>query len=257
MNEIKINNSNGTLTVSSLQIADDFGKQHKHIIKNIENLLGETSDEKSSNLTAQISVIKNFFIESTYADSYGRPQKCYDITRDGFSLLVMGFTGKKALEWKIKYIEAFNAMEEQLKSKLDYSGLSPQLQYLISLEQKTKELETAVHNTNKKLDSVCDTMQVTTDNWRKKTHMFINKLATARGMEQRLIYLDIYDELENRAGVNLTRRYDNLIDRLYKRGASNSVINRMNYIDVIAEDKKLIEIYTSIVKEWCIRYGAI
>lgn len=116
MNEIKINNSNGTLTVSSLQIADDFSKQHKDVIKSIENLLGETSAKKSANLTAQISVIKNFFIESTYADSYGRPQKCYDITRDGFSLLVMGFTGKKALEWKIKYIAAFNAMETQLKN---------------------------------------------------------------------------------------------------------------------------------------------
>lgn len=148
-------------------------------------------------------------------------------------------------------------VESYFTKKTDYSGLSPQLQYLITLEQKTKELETAVHNTNRKLDSVCDTIQVTTDNWRKKTHMLINKLATARGMEQRLIYLDIYDELENRAGVNLTRRYDNLIDRLYERGASNSVISRMNYIDVIAEDKKLIEIYTSVVKEWCIRYGAI
>lgn len=148
-------------------------------------------------------------------------------------------------------------VESYFTKKTDYSGLSPQLQYFISLEQKTKELETAVHNTNKKLDSVCDTIQVKTDNWRKKTHMLINKLATARNMEQRLIYLDIYDELENRAGVNLTRRYDNLIDRLYERGASNSVISRMNYIDVIAEDKKLIEIYTSIVKEWCIRYGAI
>lgn len=245
MNEISITNTNGQLTVSSLQVATNFEKRHCDVIEAIENIKTENS------------VVTKMFIESAYKAGTGKSYKCYNITRDGFSLLVMGFTGKKALEWKLKYIEAFNAMEEQLKSKLDYSGLSPQLQYLITLEQKTKELETAVHNTNKKLDSVCDTIQVTTDNWRKKTHMLINKLATARGMEQRLIYLDIYDELENRAGVNLTRRYDNLIDRLYERGASNSVINRTNYIDVIAEDKKLIEIYTSIVKEWCIRYGAV
>lgn len=164
-------------------------------------------------------------------------------------------TAKKFKRWVTA--EVLPAIRKHGSYNADYSGLSPQLQYLISLEQKTKELETAVHNTNKKLDSVCDTIQVTTDNWRKKTHMLINKLATARNMEQRLIYLDIYDELENRAGVNLTRRYDNLIDRLYERGASNSVISRMNYIDVIAEDKKLIEIYTSIAKEWAIRYGAI
>ena len=178
--------------------------------------------------------------------------KLYLWTEKGALLHAKSLNTDKAWEVYDYLVESYFT-----KKTADYSGLSPQLQYLISLEQKTKALETAVHNTNKKLDSVCDTIQVTTDNWRKKTHMLINKLATARGMEQRLIYLDIYDELENRAGVNLTRRYDNLIDRLYERGASNSVISRMNYIDVIAEDKKLIEIYTSVVKEWCIRYGAI
>ena len=50
----------------------------------------------------------NLFIQSEYADKYGRMQKEYLMTRDGFSLLVMGFTGSKALEWKLKYIEAFN-----------------------------------------------------------------------------------------------------------------------------------------------------
>lgn len=55
------------------------------------------------------------FIESCEPDSYGRDQKVYLMTRDGFSLLVMGFTGKSALEWKLKYIDAFNKMEEQIK----------------------------------------------------------------------------------------------------------------------------------------------
>ncbi|MDE6102339.1 MAG: Rha family transcriptional regulator, partial [Ruminococcus sp.] len=59
--------------------------------------------------------VKNFFIESTYkTKGNNKTYKCYDVTRDGFSLLVMGLTGKKALEWKIKYIEAFNSMERQL-----------------------------------------------------------------------------------------------------------------------------------------------
>lgn len=114
MNEITITNRDGKLTVSSLQVAADFGKQHKDVIKSIENLLRETSAKNFANLTAENSAVKNFFIGSTYADSYGRQQKCYDVTRDGFSLLVMGFTGKKALEWKLKYIEAFNAMEQKL-----------------------------------------------------------------------------------------------------------------------------------------------
>ena len=105
MNEITINNTNGVLTVSSLQVAKDFDKQHKDVL------------EKISSISAQINSAENsaqYFIESSYTDKSGKRNKCYDITRDGFSLLVMGFTGKKALEWKLRYIEAFNSMEKQL-----------------------------------------------------------------------------------------------------------------------------------------------
>lgn len=107
MNEIIINNNGGTLTVSSMQVAENFGKRHCDVMRDIKNLKDETSTQNCVNL----------FIESSYADSYGRQQKCYELTRDGFSLLVMGFTGKKALEWKLKYIEAFNLMEQKLKEQ--------------------------------------------------------------------------------------------------------------------------------------------
>lgn len=103
MNEITINNSNGELTVSSLQVAENFEKQHKDVL------------EKIAALKAENSAVTSMFVESTYKAGTGKTYKCYDITRDGFSLLVMGFTGKKALEWKLKYIEAFNLMEKKQK----------------------------------------------------------------------------------------------------------------------------------------------
>ena len=103
LNEITITNKGGRLTVASLQVATDFGKQHKDVIKSIENLLRETSAKNFANLTAENFAMKSFFIESTYVDSYGRQQKCYDITRDSFSLLVMGFTGKKALSSTLRF----------------------------------------------------------------------------------------------------------------------------------------------------------
>lgn len=107
MNEITITNRDGKLTVSSLQVAADFGKQHKHVLDVIEELKKGVA-EKSADL----------FIEKTYQHPQNKQwYKCYDITRDGFSLLVMGFTGKKALEWKLKYIEAFNAMEQKLTDR--------------------------------------------------------------------------------------------------------------------------------------------
>lgn len=104
MDEITINNDNGILTVSSLQVAEDFEKQHKHILNAIENIKAENS------------AVTSMFIKSTYQSGTGKNYKCYNLTRDGFSLLVMGFTGKKALGWKLKYIEAFNKMEEAIKN---------------------------------------------------------------------------------------------------------------------------------------------
>lgn len=106
MNEIVINNNGGELTVSSVQVARDFGKEHRHVTETIENL------------TAENSAVKNFFIKGSYINERGREYKAYEITRDGFSLLVMGFTGKKALDWKLKYIEAFNTMERHINETI-------------------------------------------------------------------------------------------------------------------------------------------
>ena len=59
------------------------------------------------------------FLEGTEPDSYGRNRKMFYMNRDGFTLLAMGFTGQKAMSFKLKYIEAFNAMERQLVAKQD------------------------------------------------------------------------------------------------------------------------------------------
>lgn len=139
MNEIIINNLNGNLTVSSTQVARDFGKEHCNVIRDIDNLINQmtsnfhSSKLKSENLTVQNWMVKNFFIESEYVNERGRKYKCYELTRDGFSLLVMGFTGKKALEWKLKYIEAFNLMEEKLRSGLNGINLEEVIVKSVSL----------------------------------------------------------------------------------------------------------------------------
>lgn len=103
MNDLVISN-NGKAITNSLVVAEKFGKQHKNIMQAIKELI--TSAEKSANL----------FVESEYPDAYGRMQPMYIMNRDGFSLLVMGFTGGKALEFKLDFIEAFNKMEDQIKN---------------------------------------------------------------------------------------------------------------------------------------------
>lgn len=93
------------ITTSSRQVAEKFEKEHKNVVRNIEKL----SREIGSNLSL------SYFILSDYKDSMNRNQTEYLLTRDGFSLLAMGFTGEKALKWKLEYIRAFNEMEAELK----------------------------------------------------------------------------------------------------------------------------------------------
>ena len=125
--EIKINSTNGQPTVSSLQIARDFDKLHKNVIRDIENIKAQFSAltqklEIQQNLT--LPPIEKYFIDSTYKAGTGKNYKSYEVTRDGFMLLSMGFTGEKALALKIAYIEQFNAMEKELRKqeKLPYNN---------------------------------------------------------------------------------------------------------------------------------------
>lgn len=90
------------LLADSREIAEHFEKEHRHILESIRAILAA---EKSA---------AKFFFETTY-ESRGKQYPKYLMNRDGFSLLVMGFTGEKALKWKLEYINAFNAMEAELK----------------------------------------------------------------------------------------------------------------------------------------------
>lgn len=122
MDEIILQNKEGQILASSREVAERFGKKHSEIIYAIEGR--EAWDKKKNEkiiknnglLMSGNSQLLKMFIKSEYIDARGRTQYEYLMNRDGFSLLVMGFTGKEALEWKLKYIEAFNKMEETIKT---------------------------------------------------------------------------------------------------------------------------------------------
>jgi len=98
---LTVKNSNKVIT-STKYISDVFGKAHRNVMRDVENL--HCSDEfRESN-----------FEQSTYISKQNKELKSYEVTRDGFAFLAMGFTGKKAAGWKEKYINAFNEMETAL-----------------------------------------------------------------------------------------------------------------------------------------------
>ena len=93
------------VVTSSRSVAEHFEKEHAKVIRSIETIMSETPK----------MAFQKMFFETTYkVDGNNKSYKEYLMNRDGFSLLVMGFTGAKALAWKLRYIEAFNAMEKEI-----------------------------------------------------------------------------------------------------------------------------------------------
>lgn len=97
--------SNQPLTNSKL-VAEVFEKEHKNVMQSIRKLMDGT---------AQNSAVRQMFSESTYLNEQNKEQPMFIMNQDGFTLLAMGFNGKKAMEFKLKYIEAFNAMKRQIE----------------------------------------------------------------------------------------------------------------------------------------------
>lgn len=105
---------------TSLQVAKVFNKKHKHVIEAINNKI--QSAENSADY-------QKMFVVGTYKDSQGRTYPMYYMNRDGFTFIAFGFTGAKADQFKLKYIDAFNQMEKQLQQQKPLS-LPEQIQLI-------------------------------------------------------------------------------------------------------------------------------
>ena len=123
----KINKQEITV-VSSLDIAETFDKNHAHVLRDIKEL--ECSDEfRESN-----------FGLSSYVNLQNKKQPMYYVTRDGFTLLAMGYTGEKAMKFKEAYIKQFNVMERMLQGKLieREKGIAVRQSLTKALQQSTE-----------------------------------------------------------------------------------------------------------------------
>lgn len=106
MKELVFKGESNQVLTSSLLVADKFGKNHKHVLDAIRELIS----------SAEKSAVLKMFVPSTYIASNNKENPMFIMNRDGFTLLAMGFTGEKALQFKLEYINAFNKMEEAIKN---------------------------------------------------------------------------------------------------------------------------------------------
>lgn len=249
MNEIILSTQNGEPVASSRQIAENFEKRHDHVMRDIDTFKKDVPN------------FGEMFFEAEAPDSYGRPQRTYLMNRDGFSLLVMGFTGKAALEWKLKYIQAFNEMEKKLSTRAtsQLQDLSPELQYLIKLERQQNQQAKQLEQVNERLDFACEAFSLTAGpDWKKACQSAISSVAMKRGGDGddfESVWNEIYDAMERR-GFDLELRVSNAKARAFKNGISPSDVRKISKMKIIeAGDKKLIAAFVDSVRELAAKAG--
>lgn len=152
----------------------------------------------------------------------------------------------------------FIRVEKKYKAaSLATQELSPQLQVMINLEIEQKRQAEKLEHVEERIESIREVVAIDTTSWREDTGRILRKIGMECGDSKS--YQDVraesYQLLEKRMGVNVKQRLTNKRRRMADEGVCKSRRDKLNYLDVIADDKKLIEGCTAIVKELAIKYG--
>lgn len=189
------------------------------------------------------------------------PTTDYKLTAHFAKKLSMKGNGVKAEEAR----DYFTTLEERVKQKvIDLNQLSPELQMFQKIfnsvaEQQLEQKRQAeqLNHVEQRVESIREVVALDTTSWRDDTGNILRKISMELGGGQAYsqVRAESYELLSKRMGVNLKQRLTNKRRRMADEGICKSTRDKLSYVDIIAEDKKLIEGYTAIVKEMAIRYG--
>lgn len=150
MKDLVFRGQNDQVITTSLLVAETFEKEHRNVLKSIRKLMSATN-----------VAVAQMFDETTYVNEQGKEQPMFFMNRDGFTLLAMGFSGEKALKFKVDYINAFNEMEAELKSQQTKQlsaaeSLLQSVQLLVAHERQLAILEHNQKNMQGAISSLYD-----------------------------------------------------------------------------------------------------
>lgn len=182
---------NDQAVTSSVSVAKTFNKEHHNVIKAIENL--------------KLDVVNpdDMFFETAEGDSYGRNRRIYLMNRDGFTLLAMGFTGSKALHFKVEFLNAFKKMEKELSQPRQLTE-KEQLMASMRLSLETAEEIVEVRKEIAEVRDIAEN-QVTLDHGeqrrlQKAVALKVYELETDP-TSQRKLFRELYREIKDRFAV--------------------------------------------------------
>ncbi len=236
-NLINIKNLDGDLVVSSREVAENFEKRHDHVLRDLDDL--------------QKGVTQNWgdlFYETTYIHEQNKQEyREVLMNRDGFTLLAMGFTGQKALAWKLKYIAAFNKMEEALKSQAQQIDSK----FLYMLAGQLEEKEKQIAEQKKEIEHKTEVIRGVTDDidiYTKRN--VLNKVVRYKGANFAQRWNELYQRFTEVYSIDLKARCEghNLKQSLKKdRLSTIKYAEKFGYIDNLY--KIALKLYETDINE--------
>ncbi len=236
MNELVFKSDNGEIVTTSLKVAETFNKDHARVLRDIRDLACSEEFRQGN------------FAESSYLNNQNKEQPLIVMSKDGFTLLAMGYTGKKAMNFKESYIAAFNAMEkalkEQVKPKSHLEILVESAQALLEQSKRIEKMESRLdamerereENTRQLLAAKVSEKELPTMRLRDNIRQLVNRYANARNISQSEVWHKVYDQLYYLSHISI---------RGYKKGKNESnldVADRNGFLD------KIYEIISSMVR---------
>jgi len=262
MNELTVVSINGQLVTDSREVAEMIGKQHSNLMRDIHGYK-EVLDQ-NSNLNSA-----DFFILSSYQNDNNQSYPCYLLTKKGCDMVANKMTGEKGVLFTAIYVTRFEEMEnnirEQQKPACIEDVLIQSLQEMKAVRQQLNEVNHRVLQVNEKTEAVQNDLQsmrdvytLSPDGWRSDTSKLINAIANRLGGFEHIRHVreESYKILDERAGARLGIRLTNMKKNVLVETGSKSKAEKVSKLDVIAADKRLVEVYCLIVKEMAIKYKA-
>lgn len=251
MNKLQVIEWQNQRVLLTSQLAKSYETTTRRISENF-NANKERYIEEKHFYCLEGDALRNFRANTEITDLPSNINKLYLWTEKGTLLHAKSLNTDKAWEVYDRLVETYFRVKEVMPQ---LNNLSPQLQLLINMEIEQNKMKEQIQEVKTEVQGIRDVVAINLSNWRKETTNVINKVAQQQDGNYQNVRAESYKMLEQRARCDLKARRRNMKLRLMENGVSQSKADRVTMLDVIESDRRLTEIYISIIKEMAIKNG--